>query len=187
MVHFAVKLPPISSCAISQLRPLSFHTSHVPSPGMCSAAFLTRFDPHPQFYREVRRILKTGGCFAAWTYGLPTLCHKGHPANAVLWELFDGVLGSYWAEGRKHVEAAYRGIEPVQGQDFTHVERLTFHTSRMARVGDLVRHQSQNPPCMCHFFCCTWPASCIFGVELSVKIMDAAALAVNHSNALLRM
>jgi len=111
-------------------------------PGQCAdlvtvAQALHWFD-HPRFYREVRRILKPGACFAAWTYGLPTLCRKGHPANAVLWELYDGVLGSYWAEGRKDVEAAYRGIEPVQGQDFTHVERLTFETSRTARVGDLV-------------------------------------------------
>jgi len=92
----------------------------------------------PRFYREVRRILKPAGCFAAWTYGLPTLCHKDHPANAVLWQLYEGVLGSFWAEGRKHVEAAYAGIEPVQGQDFNQVERLTFEVSRTAQVADVV-------------------------------------------------
>jgi ubiquinone/menaquinone biosynthesis C-methylase UbiE len=93
----------------------------------------------PRFYREVRRVLRPGGCFAAWTYALPMLCHEGHPANAVLWQLFDGVLGPYWAAGRKHVEAGYVGSEPVAGQDFGSVERLTFDSTRTARVDDVVR------------------------------------------------
>lgn len=93
----------------------------------------------PRFYREVRRVLRPGGCFAAWTYALPTLWHEGHPANAVLWQLFDGVLSSYWAAGRKHVEAAYVGVEPVTGADFGSVERLTFDSTRTASVDDVVR------------------------------------------------
>lgn len=92
-----------------------------------------------KFYPEVRRVLKPGGCFAAWTYGLPTLSSKGHPANAALWRLYDDVLGEYWAEGRRHVERAYVGLEPVQGQDFQRVERLTFDTTTTARVDDVVR------------------------------------------------
>lgn len=88
----------------------------------------------------MRRVLKPGGCFAAWTYGLPTLCHKEHPANAVLWGLFDGVLGSYWAAGRRHVEAAYIGIEPVAGMDFGSVQRLSLDTAKTACVDDVVSH-----------------------------------------------
>lgn len=97
-----------------------------------------RFD-FPRFYKEVRRVLKIGGCFATWMYGLPTLCHKGHPANEVMWHLYDTVLGGHWAAGRKHVEAEYVGIEPVVGQDFNSVQRLSFETTRTARVNDVVR------------------------------------------------
>jgi SAM-dependent methyltransferase len=99
-----------------------------------------RFD-HPTFYREVRRVLKPDGCLAAWTYGLPTLCNKEHPANTVLWGLYDDVLGSYWAAGRRHVEAAYIGIEPVMGTDFGSVKRLSFDTTRTACVDDVVSHR----------------------------------------------
>lgn len=84
-------------------------------------------------------MLKPGGCFAAWMYGLPTLCHKGHPANEVMWHLYDTVLGGHWAAGRKHVEAEYVGIEPVIGQDFSTVERFSFETTRTAHVNDVVR------------------------------------------------
>jgi spermidine synthase len=100
--------------------------------------FAPRFD-HPKFYTEVRRVLKPDGCLAAWTYGLPTLVKKGHPANNVLRHLFDGVLGPYWAAGRKHVEDQYAGIAPVQGQDFESVERLSFDSKIQTTVDDLVR------------------------------------------------
>ncbi|KAF8058108.1 methyltransferase [Scenedesmus sp. PABB004] len=39
------------------------------------------FDP-PRFYREARRVLKPDGVLAAWTYGLPILIHRQHPAQA---------------------------------------------------------------------------------------------------------
>eukprot|EP00882_Tetradesmus_deserticola_P026538 GHRQ01029289.1.p1 GENE.GHRQ01029289.1~~GHRQ01029289.1.p1 ORF type:complete len:248 (+),score=59.17 GHRQ01029289.1:863-1606(+) len=67
---------------------------------------------HKEFYQEVRRILKPSGTFAAWTYSLPILNHRQHPAQALLLHLYEDVLGPYWAERRKLVEAGYRGIEP---------------------------------------------------------------------------
>ncbi|WIA33531.1 hypothetical protein OEZ86_006655 [Tetradesmus obliquus] len=67
---------------------------------------------HEEFYQEVRRILKPSGTFAAWTYSLPILNHRQHPAQALLLQLYQGVLGPYWAERRRLVEAGYRGIEP---------------------------------------------------------------------------
>lgn len=111
------------------------------------AAVITCFAPSPprrfdlpRFYREVRRILKPSGCFAAWTYGLPVLHSQEHPANAVLWQLYDGVLGPYWAAGRRHVEDTYATVQPVQGQDFGRVQLLqkAFAATRRAKVDDVV-------------------------------------------------
>eukprot|EP00879_Flechtneria_rotunda_P016172 GHRR01016916.1.p1 GENE.GHRR01016916.1~~GHRR01016916.1.p1 ORF type:complete len:236 (+),score=62.13 GHRR01016916.1:363-1070(+) len=92
---------------------------------------------HPKFYSEVRRILKPSGAFAAWTYALPSLVHKDHPANAVLLHLYEGVLGSYWNPKRKLVESGYRGCEPSD-QDFVVVTRKYFKSSNQQTVDELI-------------------------------------------------
>jgi hypothetical protein len=56
----------------------------------------------------------------------------------VLWQLYDGVLGPYWAAGRKHVEEGYAGIAPVPGQDFASVERLSFDVRNQGTFDDVV-------------------------------------------------
>jgi hypothetical protein len=38
---------------------------------------------HEDFYPEVRRILKPLGTFAAWTYSLPIINHRQHPAQVI--------------------------------------------------------------------------------------------------------
>jgi hypothetical protein len=86
----------------------------------------------------VRRILKPDGCLAAWTYGLSTLISKDHPATAALEDLFDGVLGPYWAEGRKHVDRSYTDIQPVAGQDFGIVQRQAFEATLRVTADDVV-------------------------------------------------
>lgn len=93
---------------------------------------------HAEFYQEVRRILKPSGTFAAWTYCLPVLNHRHHPAQAVLQQLYQGTLGPYWAEPRKHVDAGYRGIEPSP-DDFLTLVRRELEVSKEQTVDDLVR------------------------------------------------
>ena len=62
----------------------------------------------PAFYKEVRRILKPSGAFAAWGYDL---CEfpENKEANKVLEHLYNGVLGPYWSERRRLVEMQYKG------------------------------------------------------------------------------
>ena len=62
----------------------------------------------PLFYKEVRRILKPSGTFAAWGYDLCEF--ENAEANKVLEHLYNGVLGPYWSERRRLVEAQYKGI-----------------------------------------------------------------------------
>lgn len=68
----------------------------------------------PVFYKEVRRVLRPGGAFAAWGYDLCEF--KGNPAaNAALKDLYDGTLGPYWSERRHLVERQYEGeVSPLK-------------------------------------------------------------------------
>lgn len=60
------------------------------------------------FYAEVRRVLRPGGMLAVWTY---TLCHVSPAVDAVVWRLYDEVVGTYWPPERRHVEAAYADLD----------------------------------------------------------------------------
>eukprot|EP00878_Enallax_costatus_P001399 GHUV01001549.1.p1 GENE.GHUV01001549.1~~GHUV01001549.1.p1 ORF type:complete len:236 (+),score=33.51 GHUV01001549.1:151-858(+) len=93
---------------------------------------------HSEFYQEVRRILKPTGTFAAWTYCLPILQHRQHPAQAVLCKLYEDTLGPYWAGPRRHVDVGYRGIEP-SSNDFLTVVRRDMESSQEQSVDELVR------------------------------------------------
>lgn len=62
----------------------------------------------PAFFAEVRRLLKPGGVFCAWCYGLMRL-------DSALDELIDtfyhSTLSDYWLPGRASVDAEYRDID----------------------------------------------------------------------------
>ena len=59
------------------------------------------------FYAEVRRVLKPGGVFAAWTY---TLLH-GEPAlNAVVEDFYRNTIGPWWPPERRWVDLGYRDM-----------------------------------------------------------------------------
>jgi spermidine synthase len=62
-----------------------------------------------EFYREVRRILKPTGTFAAWTYNLPVLIAETHPAHLAQLHIYDHILGPYWEPRRRLVEQDYAG------------------------------------------------------------------------------
>jgi len=72
-----------------------------------AAQALHWFDFVP-FYAEVRRVLKPGGVFAAWTYAS---CNTGQPAvDALVDRLYDEYTGPYWPPERAYVDAAYRTL-----------------------------------------------------------------------------
>jgi SAM-dependent methyltransferase len=62
---------------------------------------------HDRFYAEVRRVCRTGGLIAVWTYDF-------HSVNAaidpVLEQLQDKFIRPYWPTERKFVEAEYKTI-----------------------------------------------------------------------------
>jgi SAM-dependent methyltransferase len=62
----------------------------------------------PAFFTEVQRVLKSGGLFCAWCYGLMTIS----PAiDALVKELHSVLLKGYWPQGRASVDAGYSDIQ----------------------------------------------------------------------------
>lgn len=61
----------------------------------------------PRFWPQVQRVLRPGGLFAAWTYGL---CSVSPAVDAVFHRLYEDRLGPYWPPERRLVEAGYRDI-----------------------------------------------------------------------------
>ncbi|XP_050408967.2 putative methyltransferase DDB_G0268948 [Patella vulgata] len=59
-----------------------------------------------KFYKEVTRVLKPGGSLVVYGYGLNTMDNV--EAQAELDKFYNGTLGNYWDEKRKHIECHYR-------------------------------------------------------------------------------
>ena len=62
----------------------------------------------PRFYAEARRVLKPDGVLTVWCYGVCTLAPEH--GDALLQELYSGILGPYWPPERRHIEAGYRTL-----------------------------------------------------------------------------
>ncbi|BAN49017.1 class I SAM-dependent methyltransferase [Metapseudomonas resinovorans] len=60
-----------------------------------------------RFYAEVRRVSLPGGLLAVISYNLPQLTPE---LDALVSQLYHDILGSYWAEERRHVEQGYRTL-----------------------------------------------------------------------------
>lgn len=60
-----------------------------------------------RFYAGLDGILKPGGIFAAWGYGLMQVT----PAvDAVVLDYYQNIVGPYWPPDRAHIESGYRSI-----------------------------------------------------------------------------
>ncbi|BCR03448.1 methyltransferase [Desulfuromonas versatilis] len=60
-----------------------------------------------KFYAEVRRVLRSGGILAAWTYDLFGITPQ---VDAVVHHYYREIVGPYWPTERKWVEQQYRTI-----------------------------------------------------------------------------
>jgi len=65
------------------------------------------FDFAP-FYAEVRRVLRPGGVFAAWSYAACKLGDAG--VDRVVDRLYDDLTGPFWPPERAYVDAGYRTL-----------------------------------------------------------------------------
>jgi SAM-dependent methyltransferase len=62
----------------------------------------------PRFYDEVRRVVRPNGVLAVWSYPLATIA----PAiDALVWELYDPIVGAYWPPERALIMERYATID----------------------------------------------------------------------------
>ncbi|MER1966287.1 class I SAM-dependent methyltransferase [Castellaniella sp. GW247-6E4] len=60
------------------------------------------------FYREVRRVARPDGVFAAWTYGVMMV--EGDAVDRLLRAYYHETVGPWWPAERRHVETGYRDL-----------------------------------------------------------------------------
>jgi ubiquinone/menaquinone biosynthesis C-methylase UbiE len=61
-----------------------------------------------EFSAEANRVLRPGGVLALWSYALAKITPE---VDAVVLELYEGVLGPYWEKERRLVEEGYRSVK----------------------------------------------------------------------------
>lgn len=66
------------------------------------------------FYSEVRRVLKSAGVLAVWTYHLPQI---ETAIDKIIWTYCRDVLGEYWPERIRYVDEKYQTL-PFPFQEF---------------------------------------------------------------------
>ena len=60
-----------------------------------------------EFYLEVKRVLKTGGVLAAWTYNSVEISPQLDP---LIWHYYREIVGPYWPERIRYIEDRYQTI-----------------------------------------------------------------------------
>jgi SAM-dependent methyltransferase len=75
---------------------------------LVTAAQAAHWFDRPKFYEEVRRVLRSAGVVALWTY---ELCVVTPEIDAVLARFYSGPINPYWPPERRHVETGYRGLD----------------------------------------------------------------------------
>lgn len=83
-----------------------------------------------KFYTEVKRVLKPGGVYAAWCYGLPSVCKEMDP---VLFDFHNNIVGDFWQRENRMIEAEYESI-PFP---FDHVKTVHFEMDKTLSFQDL--------------------------------------------------
>ncbi len=90
------------SCAPAEATGLPAHAAD-----LMIAAQAFHWFKHEAFFQEVRRVVKPGGVLAVWTYALSTVTPE---VDAVVYELYEPMLGRYWEPERKLVEEGYASV-----------------------------------------------------------------------------
>lgn len=105
-----------------------------------------------KFFPEAKRVLKTDGVIAVWTYGICNI--EGPEIDELFADFYWNVIGPYWPPGREHVEAGYRDLPfpfaEIQPPGFTMQTRWTLseligYLSTWSGVKRYTEAKSQNP------------------------------------------
>lgn len=88
-------------------------SEHVPLAGgsvdLVSVAQALHWFVGETFYAEVRRVVRSGGVFAAWTYGMPQIVSED--VERVVHDFINGPLEPFWPPEVKMVLDGYASIE----------------------------------------------------------------------------
>eukprot|EP01026_Neomeris_dumetosa_P055368 TRINITY_DN502_c0_g3_i3.p2 TRINITY_DN502_c0_g3~~TRINITY_DN502_c0_g3_i3.p2 ORF type:complete len:258 (-),score=23.37 TRINITY_DN502_c0_g3_i3:692-1465(-) len=109
-ISFAITEKPNVTFQVGDCHQLPFEDSSVDLVTIATALHWFDLD---KFYKEVTRVLKPGGTFAAWTYKLQKF--KGYPeASNLLNQYVYEHLKDYWDERAMKVVDGYEGMEPKE-------------------------------------------------------------------------
>ena len=104
------------------------------------------------FFEEVRRVVRAGGVFAAWSYGMPHI--DSEPVEKVVHGFIDGLLGPYWPPEIRMVLDGYASISlpfeeletPAFGLDVEWtLERFLGFVRTWSAVGRYVEERGEDP------------------------------------------
>ncbi|MEO4045829.1 class I SAM-dependent methyltransferase [Pseudomonas sp. CAU 1711] len=105
----------------------------------------------PTFFAETRRLLRPGGLFCAWCYGLLRI----EPGlDEALDHFYWHTLGGYWPSGRASIDAGYADIRPpfarIAVPDFAielewDLQQLLGYLSTWSAVQKLQQASGRNP------------------------------------------
>lgn len=96
------------------------------------------------FFAEVRRVLRPGGLFAAWTY---TLLHGDPALTEIVTDYSTKVVGAYWPPQRRWVDLGYRGM-PFPCADIAVPEFEIRRELTLDEVLDYLRTWSSTQRCL---------------------------------------
>lgn len=89
---------------------------------------------HARFYAALQRVLRPGGVFAAWGYGLMTIT----PAvDEVVFDYYSNIVGPYWPPDRAHIENRYQSLPFSLGEIPVPAFRMTAEWGLDALLGYL--------------------------------------------------
>lgn len=103
------------------------------------------------FYKEVHRLLKPDGVFAALGYGVFS---AGEEADKVLHYLYEGLLGEYWDPERRYIEENYQTIpfpfEEIEVKSFENrlnwtYEQLIGYLNTWSATQHYIKEKGENP------------------------------------------
>ncbi|MFA6237836.1 MAG: class I SAM-dependent methyltransferase [Bacteriovorax sp.] len=106
---------------------------------------------HKSFAEVVGRVARSGGHLAVWTYAVANITPE---VDAVVDELYNGILKGYWEPERAHVESGYKNIimpfKEISHPDFEmnaewSLEHFIGYLSTWSALQSYIKKNEHNP------------------------------------------